>query len=147
MTKKGVGVRWVPRSEPLAPCACVARGDVAHALGRALLAWDAARLARIEACAGDGVLVVLGEGAELPWLDGIVYLGRDEAAPHLLLPTNSRPDVPIDLFARALATQVAAPTNAGVVLPDAADGLLWIPVAAAGPIDRESLEAWTTTGA
>ena len=140
----GVGVRWVPRSEPLAPFACVARGAAAQALGRALLAWDAARLARIKACAGDDLLLLLGEGPDLPWQEGITYLGRDEAAPHLLLPTSRRPDVPVDLFARALAGQITEAKGAGAVLPDdTPDGLLWIPIWAAGPIERESLEAWT----
>ncbi len=142
--KAGLGIRWVPRSEPLAPCACVARGAAALALGRALLEWDAARLARIKACAGDGLLLLLGEGPELPWLDGIIYLGRDEAAPHLLLPTSRKPDVPVDLFGRALAGQIAEAKAGGAVLPDdISDGLLWIPIWAAGPIERESLEAWT----
>ncbi len=115
----GEGVRWSLRSEPLVPCACVARGALAQALGRELLAWEPGRLARIKACAGEGMLVVLGASADLPWLDGVVYLGRDEAAPHLLLPTNRVPDVPVDLFARALAARIPAATKAGAVLPDA----------------------------
>jgi hypothetical protein len=137
-----VAVGWSARSEPLAACACIARGPAARALGRALLAWEPARLARITACAGEGVLVVLGDGSELPWVDGITYLGRDQAAPHLLLPTSRRPDVPVDLFARALAARLPAGSRAVAVLPDG-DGLLWIPVAAAGPVERASLEAWT----
>jgi len=139
----GVGVSWLPRSEPLAPCACIARGTAARALADTLLAWEPARLDRIKACAGDGVLVVLGEGPDLPWLDGITYLGRDDAAPHLLMPTSRRPDVPVDLFARALAARVRG--TPGAVLPDPAGGILWVPVAAAGPIERASLEAWTAS--
>jgi hypothetical protein len=138
----GVGVTWSLRSEPLVPCACIARGPVALVLARALLGWDATRLARVRACAGQGVLVVLGEGSDLPWSDGLTYLGRDQAAPHLLLPTNRRPDVPVDLFARAIAAHIPEATKAGAILPDDADGLLWVPVAAAGPIERESLETW-----
>ena len=141
----GMGVNWLPRSEPLAPCACIARGAAARALGNALLAWESARLDRIKACAGDGVLVVLGDGADLPWLDGITYLGRDQAAPHLLLPTTHRPDVPADLFARALAAHVPGATVGGVVVPDPAGGLDWVPIAAAGPIERAALEAWTAS--
>jgi len=138
----GVGVSWLPRSAPLAPCACIARGAAARALGNALLAWEPARLARIKACAGDGVLVVLGDNPDLPWLDGITYLGRDEAAPHLLLPTTRRPNVPVDLFARALAAHVPGAKGGGAVVPDPAGGLDWVPIAAAGPIERASLEAW-----
>jgi len=138
----GVGVTWSPRSEPLVPCACIGGGPVARALGRTLLTWDASRLARVKACAGEGVLVVLGDGADLPWSDGVTYLGRDRAAPHLLLPTSRRPDVPVDLFARAVAAHIPDAVTAGAILPDESDGLLWVPVAAAGPIERASLETW-----
>jgi len=141
----GVGVTWSLRSEPLVPCACIALGPVALVLARALLEWDATRLARVKACAGEGVLVVLGERSDLPWTDGVTYLGRDQAAPHLLLPTNRRPDVPVDLFARAVAAHIPEATRAGAILPDDADGLLWVPVAAAGPVERESLETWMAT--
>jgi hypothetical protein len=48
------------------------------------------------------VLVLLGEGQTLPWVDGVRYLGRDPLAPHLLLPTNRTPGVPVDLFESAL---------------------------------------------
>lgn len=137
-----VGVTWSPRSEPLVPCACIARGPVAHALARAVLALDAQQLARIKACAGDRLLLLFGANADLPWLDGITYLGRDEAAPHLLLPTNRRPDVPVDLFGRALAARLPEAAKAGAIVPDATEGLLWVSIAAAGPIDRASLEAW-----
>jgi hypothetical protein len=135
----GEGVTWLPRSEPLAACACVARGALARALGRALLAWDPARLARIKACAGDDVLVVIADGPELPWLDGLTYLGRDEAAPHMLLPTSRGPDVPADLFASALAARLPEAARAGAVVPDEGQGLLWVPVVAAGPVEREAL--------
>jgi hypothetical protein len=33
---------------------------------------------------------VLGAAVALPWVDGVVYLGRDDAAPELLLPPRSR---------------------------------------------------------
>jgi hypothetical protein len=138
----GVGVSWLPRNEPLAPCACIARGAAARALASALLAWEPARLAGIKACAGDGVLVVLGEGPDLPWLDGITYLGRDDAAPHLLMPTSRRPEVPVDLLARALAAHVPGAPGVAAVLPDPAGGMFLVSVAAAGPIERASLEAW-----
>ena len=138
----GVGVNWLPRSEPLAPCACVARGRSRPRARK--------RPARVGAGAprpDQGVrrrrrLVVLGDVAELPWLDGIAYLGRDEAAPHLLLPTSRRPDVPLDLFARALAARVPGCPGGGAVLPEPTGGMLWVPIAAAGPIERASLEAW-----
>jgi hypothetical protein len=140
----GVVVRWVQRGEPLPACACIARGAAARALANVLLAWDAARLGRMIACAGEGLLVVLGEEADLPWLEGITYLGRDREAPHLLLPTSRRPDVPVDLFVRALAARVPEAARAGAILP-VDDELFWAPVSAAGPVERDSLEAWMAT--
>ena len=63
-------------------------------------------------------------------------------AVHLLLPTNRKSDVPIDLFARAVAAHIPEAAKAGAILPDGTDGLLWVPVAAAGPVERASLETW-----
>jgi hypothetical protein len=54
---------------------------------------------------GPDVLLVVGD--ELPWADGVVYLGRDPDAPKLLLPTTLMPEVPVDLFERALLHKFA----------------------------------------
>jgi hypothetical protein len=59
-----------------------------------------------------------------------------------LLPTSRGPDVPVDLFARALAARVPDPARAAAVLPDERGGVVWVPTTAAGPIDRDVLEAW-----
>jgi MoxR-vWA-beta-propeller ternary system domain bpX5 len=63
---------------------------------------DDLSLTQWSAVSTSDVLVLLGEGQTLPWVDGVRYLGRDPLAPHLLLPTNRKPDVPVDLFERAL---------------------------------------------
>ena len=65
--------------------AVVASGAVAKALGRRLVELDDAALRPLAAVAGNDLIVVLGEAAALPWADGVVYLGRDESAPDLLL--------------------------------------------------------------
>ena len=86
----------------------------------------------------DGVLIVLGE--ELPWADGVAYLGWDCG---LLLPTTIEPDLPADLVREAVhgvagpaATLVVRPGSilAVPVLPTASRPATWAAVAGpAGP--------------
>src|SRR4051794_41037391 len=75
-----------PREPPLAAAAVLAAGDgvasLAAATRRAL-----ARGAELRAAVGAGWLVVLGREEELPWADGVRYLGRDG---ELLTPTTCR---------------------------------------------------------
>lgn len=63
-----------------------------------------------------GVLV-LGEGAELPWVDTGLYLGCDPQASGLLVPTRERPNVALDLFERALRRQLGDVAGPLGVLP------------------------------
>src|SRR5689334_11719291 len=130
-------VAWVARPAPLAPRALAARGEAARALARRLLAWEEARRRGVTGCAGDGVLVVLGE--DLPWVDGGRYLGHDPAAPRLLVPTSRAPDVPLDLFAEALAARLPRVGGPWAVFPGGDGGLTVISLAAAGVLDRAAL--------
>jgi hypothetical protein len=64
---------------------------------------------------------VLGDGDDLPWCDGAVYLGRVD---DVLLPTALEPSVPAGVLRAAAMTlarrAAAAPATALVaVLPDA----------------------------
>jgi hypothetical protein len=87
----------------------VARGSGAAALARHLLGTrDEAALARLSGVRGPGLLLVLGREADLPWIDGIVYLGKDPAAPSLLLPSALEPDVPPALLERAILARAFA---------------------------------------
>lgn len=96
-------VTWVDREPPLVPCAVAASGDTAHRLAERLLQLDRAISSRLYGVAGPTTLLVLGEEAHLPWVDGVLYLGRDPAAPLLLLPTHIQPLVPAaNLLERAL---------------------------------------------
>jgi hypothetical protein len=125
----------------LAPLAVAASGEPAMALAGRLLTLDDASLARLKGVAGERLLIVLGEEELLAWVDGVTYLGRDEAAPSLLLPTALEPDVPAALFERALLKhlQRAAPI---AVLPGAQ---LLTSVAAARAISRQTLSDWLNT--
>jgi hypothetical protein len=129
---------WRARAVALAPIAVAARGEVAIALAQRLLALDDESLARLKGVAGQGLLMALGNEELLTWVDGVVYLGRDDAAPSLLLPTTLEPDVPVTLFERALLKRLndAAPL---AVLPDPP---LIASVSPARPISREALTVW-----
>jgi len=91
------------REPALVPCAALALNDAVPPLLARLLELDEARLSRLRAVHGNGFLLVQGTSSDLPWSDGLLYLGKDEAAPRLLLPTALAPNVPSPLFERALA--------------------------------------------
>ncbi|WP_309894489.1 hypothetical protein [Archangium sp.] len=131
-------VAWNPRALPLPALAVAGVGPVALALARRALAVDDAALARWSGVAGPGVLVLLGDAESLPWVDGVLYLGRDPAAPSLLLPCTLAPDVAPALLDRALVARAEAGTPLAV-LPRS--GHL-VPVGAARPVSRETLGAW-----
>jgi hypothetical protein len=129
---------WSPRALPLQALAVAGVGSVALALARRALAVEDALLARWSGVAGPGVLVLLGDTESLPWVDGVVYLGRDTAAPSLLLPCTLAPDVAPALLDRALVARAQAGTPLAV-LPRS--GHL-VPVGPARPVSRETLGAW-----
>ena len=66
----------------------------------------------------EGRLVLLGE--ELPWVDGVVYLGREHPLDAVLLPTHLEPDWPVSWIAQALQRQSSPPW---AVLPEVIVGL------------------------
>lgn len=134
-----VAPRIVPRGEPLDPVCAIALGAPAVALARRLLALEDARLATMRGVASTsaarGLLAIMGD--DLPWVDGITYLGRDPAAPRLLLPTTLATDLPVALVERALlrahpGAPLAVLLHEGVV----------VPLADALPIERAKLERW-----
>ncbi|MFS8071489.1 MAG: hypothetical protein ACMG6S_34395, partial [Byssovorax sp.] len=96
-------------------------------------------LARLTGVAGPSLLIALGDGDALPWVDGVVYLGRDPRAPSLLVPTALAPNVPVALLERALLGrgEALAALLAVLVDPPALVG-----VGAARPIERAALTAW-----
>ncbi len=131
-------VTWSPRQSPLSALAVAGVGPVAVALARRALASEDKQLGAWSGVAGPGMLVLLGETDSLPWVDGAVYLGRDPAAPSLLLPCTLAPEVAPALLERALVAHASAGTPLAV-LPRS--GLL-VPVGAARTVARETLAAW-----
>jgi hypothetical protein len=138
MTER-IPVAWLPRPIPLEPVGVAARGEAARALAVRLLSRPDEELAALRGVAGPDVLIALGSGGNLPWVDGVVYLGREPDSPLLLLSTTHGPSVPPQLLERALvarADQISPPL--AVLL----DPPLLVSTVEARPISRASLEAW-----
>lgn len=138
-----IALAWTARTVPLTPRAAVATGAAARALGRRLAALSDEALAPLAAVAGPDALVIVGAAGALPWVDGVVYVGRDDAAPALLLPTTLAPTVAAPVVARAVAAWLGA-RDAQVAWPVALvpAPLAIIPCGAARPIERDRLAAW-----
>lgn len=94
--------RWRPRAEALPAQAAVAWGAAARALHARLQQFEPEQQAGLSATASRDLLIVVGEGAALPWVDGIAYAGPCGEAPGLWLPALEEPDLPLDLIARGL---------------------------------------------
>jgi MoxR-vWA-beta-propeller ternary system protein len=130
-------LRWRVREPPLEAAAAAATGEAARALAERLLALPDERLAALSGVAGAEVLVVTGE--DLPWVDGVQYLGRDPEAPGLLLPTTLSPAVPLPLVERAVMLRRRTPvTPMAVVL----EPPLLVPLDGARKVDRAVLRQW-----
>jgi hypothetical protein len=102
-----------------------------------LLARTDDALLQLKGAAGRDVLILLADEESLPWADGVIYLGRDERAPSLLLPTTREPSLPVQLFERALRRRFKESPLAVLI-----DPAVVIPVSAARPVARESLLRW-----
>ena len=133
---------FTPRRRPLEPIAVAARGDAAQRLQRRLLTASDEVLERLEGVAGPELLLVLGPADLLPWVDGAIYLGRDPGAPSLAMPTTHQPSCPPALLERALNTRGFASPLAILLEPP-----LVVPLRAARPIARATLEAWAPPAA
>lgn len=121
---------WGPRDRPLSPVGAVGFGPVARALAARLLQAEALPW---RAAADRDCLLVVGD--EIPWVSGLIWLGRDPRAPELLLPTTAEPPVHPALLAARLGP-VALTLD-----PPAA-----IPLRALGSLDRDVLVRWWEAG-
>lgn len=117
---------WLRRTDPVVPLAVVAWGDNAVRLHARLCALSAEHLMRLVGTASRDVLVVSGQPADLPWVDGAAYAAPCDEAPALWLPTLYQPDMPGDLLSQALLRRHPRGTL-----------LLWPTPAAIVPLDRQ----------
>ena len=107
-------ISWTRRPTPLRPSAILGRGPVTPFLARAL-SDRVSRGIDLEVHAGDGYLLAIGDEAELPWVDGATWLGRDGA---LLVPTTLAPMPDVGLVSRAIAREIGSRVGWVVLLPD-----------------------------
>lgn len=129
-------IRWRTLDEPRAPVGTVAAGSAAERLVRKILGFDDVQLARWRGVSTPDTIILLGEEESLPWTDGVLYISRDQRAPRLLLPTNRDPEVPLDLFERALIRH--CPFSPPLV----AFGARVISVSEARDVSRAALLSW-----
>jgi hypothetical protein len=97
----------------------------AGALGEAL-AERAAHRAGLRTDAVAPWVVVRGD--DLPWLDGVVYLGALAGAPALLVPVHHTPAAPPDVVLAAVRRLAAPETGPFAVLPTGAGGVDVVPL-------------------
>lgn len=86
-------VSWAPVEPPLDAVAAAAPGPAGDRLAARAEAHLSCRLVRFA-----GWTVALGD--DLPWTDGVTYLGRLPGAGRVLVPVHRRPDVHPELVAR-----------------------------------------------
>jgi hypothetical protein len=127
-------LEWGARAEPLAPAGLVASGTTVAPLLDLLAGRPDAQGLRLAGTRS--LLVLLGEAARLPWLDGVRYCAPDPDAPGLWLPTQLQPSWPSDLLHAALRRRTGQSSM-----------LLWpepevvLPLDEAAPLDA-ALLAW-----
>lgn len=142
-----IAVHLSARREPLAASAALCVSNGSTRLITRLLQLDDAELARLSGVHGDDFVLICGETADLPWVAGVQYFGKDPAAPQLLLPTALGPNVESALLERAVALRLAAQRNtASGPVAVCFEPPQLIPVGAAQPLNRSALEAWLTAG-
>ncbi len=96
-------IGWRDRDVPLAPRGALAEGAAVARWARRLL-----RAPDVSAWSGVGDRSrILVTGADLPWADGLLWLGVDPDAPGLYLPTTRAPEIHPALLARRLELPAA----------------------------------------
>lgn len=129
-----IALAFAEREEPLAPAAALGRGPVARALLARVLERSDGRLAALRGVGAPGLVCLLGD--ELPWVDGVDWLGRDPAAPSLLLPTALAPSAPARTLERALLARFPGAARPLAVAP----GVV-VPCGDARPLGRAEVAA------
>jgi hypothetical protein len=119
----------------------VASGETAKELARKLLASDHTKWPNLRGVATSDAIVLLGEAESLPWVDGVSYLGSDDRAPHLLLPTNREPNVPADLLQQALVEQSPFPPPLAII--ETRNTV--VSLSQARELSRDALRSWLLT--
>jgi hypothetical protein len=101
---------WIAPGSPLEAVAVAGRDGVGDLLSEHVIGRPDVRVDRVEPWT-----VVRAE--DLPWIDGVVYLGALLGAPGLLVPTVRIPAVPADLLMAGVRRMVGADSGPCVLLP------------------------------
>lgn len=132
-------IEWQNRAVSLDPCAVIAFDEAAVNVAEKLLRFDDESLEAFQGTSAKSLIFISGRGDDLPWADGVVYLGRDaRASASFLLPTTVEPKVSIDLFKLILENKFRHLLPC-VVLPKKI-----IPFGTAKKLSRAALERWLT---
>jgi hypothetical protein len=110
------GLTFIPRRVPRPATAVAGVGAARLALLHRLVALGDQRRGQLRVAAGADVVIVLGPTDALPWVDGAQWLGADDDAPSLLLPTALDPSWPLDLLQARVLSARGGRTGAVAVL-------------------------------
>jgi MoxR-vWA-beta-propeller ternary system domain bpX5 len=127
-------IKWDNRFDSLEPLALITFDEAARRLRDKLLSFDDEKLSAWQGVYALDLLFIAG--ADLPWTDGVIYLGKDARTTSIFIPTNLRPNVPFDLFEKSLLRRFAAQKPFAVVENQI------IPVGKMRPISRKVLSAF-----
>lgn len=141
--KDGFSIEFAPRVVALEPSCVVGVGRVADALFERLLRETDATLRNLrgicyETASHGRALVVIGSSEDLPWVDGVAYLGIQSGAGKLRLPTTLQPNVPVDALERAVLRHHSGDAPVAVI----AEPMLLLSLANATVLTLEQLAAW-----
>jgi hypothetical protein len=144
-----IEIQWVHRVEPLAATAAAATNStVVQRLIKRLLRFDDQQLSAIGYILSEdkNTLLITTKAGELPWVEGITYLGLGPDS-RLYLPTTVSPAVHLSLFEKALVKQFKDLRPPLAVLPqldkkDCYSESRVISMVSASAIDRLILAQW-----
>jgi len=106
-----------------------------------LLQLPEEQLARLRGVGGVDFLLVLGAVEDLPWCDGVHYLGREPGTPELLSPCAETSNVPPALLLHALSERFES-AHLRTPIAVSFDPALVVPVADAQPLSQSLLGSW-----
>lgn len=129
-------IHWQNRTDALAPCALVAFDEASISLAKKLLTLEDETLTSLEGVGAKRMILLIGDGNNLPWTDGAIYLGRDRQIPSKLIPTTIKPAIPLDLFEKVLNEKFKG-LSPFAVLPEKI-----IPYGGAKRLSRSVLKNW-----
>jgi hypothetical protein len=93
---------WHSRKAPLEPSGMLITSDIRVSAVKILLALGTERLSLLRGSFDEHVIVLLGEKVQLPWIPGCVYVGKEDCAPNLYIPTSLKPNLPLDWLEHAI---------------------------------------------